>query len=36
LRARVAKLDPEAAPAPSEPAPTPGGSNFVPLSSLKR
>jgi len=36
LRARVAKLDPETAPAQSEPAPKPGGSNFVPLSSLKR
>jgi hypothetical protein len=37
LRARVAKLDPEAAaPAQSEPAPKPGGTNFVPLSSLKR
>jgi len=37
LRARVAKLDPEAAPAPAEPAaPKSGGSNFVPLSSLKR
>ena len=36
LRARVAKLDPEAPPAQSEPAPKPGGTNFVPLSSLKR
>ena len=36
LRARVAKLDPEAAPAEPEPAPKPGGSNFVPLSSLRR
>jgi len=37
LRARVAKLDPEAPPAQSEqPAPKPGGANFVPLSSLKR
>jgi hypothetical protein len=37
LRARVAKLDPDmAAPAPAEPAPKPGGTNFVPLSSLKR
>jgi hypothetical protein len=36
LRARVAKLDPEGAPPPSEPARKPGGSNFVPLSSLKR
>ena len=38
LRARVARLDPEAAapPAPAEPAPKPGGANFVPLSSLKR
>jgi hypothetical protein len=34
LRARVAKLDPEAAP-DSEPART-GGASFVPLSSLKR
>jgi len=36
LRARVAKFDPEAPPAQSEPAPKPGGTNFVPLSSLKR
>ena len=37
LRARVNKLDPETPPAgPSEPAPRPGGTNFVPLSSLKR
>jgi hypothetical protein len=39
LRARVNKLDPEtpAAPGqPAEPAPRPGGANFVPLSSLKR
>jgi hypothetical protein len=36
LRARVAALDPEAAPAQSEPAPKPGGATFVPLSSLKR
>ena len=38
LRARVAKLDPEAGPPPAqgEPPPRPGGSNFVPLSSLKR
>ena len=36
LRARVAKLDPEGAPGPTEPAPKPGGANFVPLSSLKR
>ena len=36
LRARVAKLDPEAPPPQSEPAPKPGGTNFVPLSSLKR
>ena len=38
LRARVARLDPEAA-APGEPAPRPGTSGttaFVPLSSLKR
>jgi hypothetical protein len=37
LRARVAKLDPETAPAPAEPvAPKPGGANFISLSSLKR
>ena len=36
LRARVAKLDPGAAATPTEPAPKPGGTNFVPLSSLKR
>ena len=36
LRARVAKLDPEPAPPQAEPAQTPGGTNFVPLSSLKR
>ena len=37
LRARVAKLDPETAPAPAEPAaPKPGGTNFISLSSLKR
>ena len=37
LRARVAKLDPEAAtPGEAEPAPKAGGSTFVPLSSLKR
>ena len=37
LRARVNKLDPETPPAgPPEPAPRPGGTNFVPLSSLKR
>jgi hypothetical protein len=36
LRARVAKLDPEAPSAQSEPGPKPGGTNFVPLSSLKR
>ena len=37
LRARVAKLDPEASPAQSQPEPKPGGgTNFVPLSSLKR
>ena len=35
LRARVAKLDPDAAPE-SEPARKPGSTNFVPLSSLKR
>jgi len=37
LRARVNRLDPEPpAPTPGEPAPRPGGANFVPLSSLKR
>ncbi len=39
LRARVARLDPEAAAtsAPAgEPAPRPGATAFVPLSSLKR
>jgi len=37
LRARVAKLDPDTAtPVQGEPAPKPGGGNFVPLSSLKR
>ena len=36
LRARVSKLDPEAPAPQSEPAPKPGGTNFVPLSSLKR
>jgi len=35
LRARVAKLDPEAVPE-SEPARTGSGGSFVPLSSLKR
>jgi len=35
LRARVAKLDPDAPPE-SEPARKPGSTNFVPLSSLKR
>ena len=35
LRARVAKLDADAAP-DSEPAGKPGSTNFVPLSSLKR
>jgi hypothetical protein len=35
LRARVAKLDPEAA-VDLEPAHKAGGGNFVPLSSLKR
>jgi hypothetical protein len=35
LRARVSKLDPDAAPE-SEPARKPGSTNFVPLSSLKR
>jgi hypothetical protein len=39
LRARVARLDPEAgagATTPAEPAPKAGGTAFVPLSSLKR
>jgi hypothetical protein len=37
LRARVAKLDPEAPQAQQpEGTPKPGGTNFVPLSSLKR
>ena len=37
LRARVNKLDPETPPpGQPEPAPRPGGTNFVPLSSLKR
>jgi hypothetical protein len=36
LRARVARLDPEAAATPAEPAPKAGGTAFVPLSSLKR
>ena len=39
LRARVARLDPDAeAPAgmPAEPAPQSGATQFVPLSSLKR
>jgi hypothetical protein len=38
LRARVARLDPEAGatPAPTEPAQKAGGTAFVPLSSLKR
>ena len=40
LRARVARLDPEAGAAPAAaplPAgPQPGATNFVPLSSLKR
>ena len=36
LRARVERLDPDTAPAPAEAAQKPGGSNFVPLSSLKR
>ncbi len=35
LRARVAKLDPDAAPE-SESVDRPGSANFVPLSSLKR
>jgi len=36
LRARVAKLDSEEAPAQAESARTPGSGSFVPLSSLKR
>jgi hypothetical protein len=36
LRARVAKLDPEEAPAHPDSARTPGSGSFVPLSSLKR
>jgi hypothetical protein len=36
LRARVAKLDPDTAPPQAEPAPKPGGANFISLSSLKR
>jgi hypothetical protein len=36
LRARVAKLDPEEAPAQAQSARTPGSGTFVPLSSLKR
>jgi hypothetical protein len=36
LRARVAKLDPEEAPARPESAQAPGSGSFVPLSSLKR
>ena len=35
LRARVARLDPETGPPPAEPS-KPGGTAFVPLSSLKR
>ena len=35
LRARVARLDPEGPAAPAEPAPRPGATAFVPLSSLK-
>ena len=36
LRARVARLDPEARATPTEAAPQAGGTAFVPLSSLKR
>jgi hypothetical protein len=36
LRARVARLDPEAPATPTEAAPQAGGTAFVPLSSLKR
>ena len=35
LRARVARLDPEAPDTPADPAPRPGATAFVPLSSLK-
>jgi hypothetical protein len=36
LRARVARLDPEAPATPTEAAPQAGRTAFVPLSSLKR
>ena len=36
LRARVARLDPEAPSTPAEPTPQAGATAFVPLSSLKR
>jgi hypothetical protein len=35
LRARVARLEPDAPVKPADPAPQPGATNFVPLSSLK-
>jgi hypothetical protein len=35
LRARVARLDPDSPATPGEPAPRPGSTAFVPLSSLK-
>jgi hypothetical protein len=35
LRARVARLEPEVAVTPAEPATPPGATAFVPLSSLK-
>ena len=35
LRARVARLEPDAPVTPADPAPQPGATNFVPLSSLK-
>jgi hypothetical protein len=35
LRARVARLDPDAPDTPADPAPRSGATAFVPLSSLK-
>jgi hypothetical protein len=35
LRARVARLDPDTPDTPADPAPRPGATAFVPLSSLK-
>jgi hypothetical protein len=35
LRARVARLDPDTPVTPADPAPRPGATAFVPLSSLK-